>query len=236
MSEEEVKEGVKSPEEGLPEADLKLKREELGSMKFEGGLQPRVLRLLSFLTAIFFSLCTLFLLGRWLEHPLISKSGVLRDLSRERLLLYLSPLFLLMTSVLSITFSNLLLKTNWRRISKEEKRSYRRLITLIISDNSALAEKWFLKEVYWSLRKRKLGYFVPWKLLVFLLPLVVLLFLLGLISPEALPERLTNMLFYGRPERTQLDQEIRLLEPQVDLMLKSYLEGLMRRINLMLRW
>jgi len=233
---EEEKKGIKSQEEGLPEAELKLKREKLGAMRFEGGFQPRVLRLLSFLAAIFFSLSTLFLLSKWLEHPLISKSGVLGDLPRERLLLYLFPLFLLMTSVLSITFSNLLLKTDWRRISKEERRSHRRLIILIISDNSALAEKWRLKEVYWSLRKGKLGYLVPWKLIVFLLPLAVLLFLFGLISPEALPERLTNVLFYGRPERTQLDQEIRLLELQVDLMLKSYLEGLMRRINLMLRW
>mgnify|MGYP000400856928 CR=1 FL=1 len=233
MYEEETREDFKPSEEGLLRADLRLEREELGETP-GGGLRPRVLGLLSLLAAMFFSLSTLFLLGKWLEHPLIRE--VLRDLSRERLLLYLSPLFLLITSFLSITFSNLLLKMDWRRISREEERFYRRLITLIISENSALAERWSIREVRWSLRRRKRGYLVPWKLLSFLLPLAFLLLLLGLISPEALPERLSNVLFYGRPERTQLDQEIRLLESQVNLIVKSYLEELMRRINLMLRW
>jgi len=235
---EESNEEVESLKREIPEAEglLQLERVFLKEGIMKGKTQPRALKLLSILIAAFFSLSIIFALSRWLEHPLIAESGFLRHLPRGRFLLYFLPLFFIITSILSLTFSNILLRADWRKIMREEENLYKNLVFSLVSENSALSEKWRIKEVYWSLRMRKVGSLIPWR---FFLPLIVLAFLLlflGIIWPTALPEHLTSGLVYGKPEKTRIDQTLSLLEPKVDLMLKSFVEGLIRRIDLLLRW
>lgn len=235
---EERGDKIESLKKEFPEVEsiLRLERVPLKERPVKGGAQPRILKILSILMAGFLSSSIAFLLSRWLEHPLIVESGFLRDLSKGRFLLYLLPLFFMITSILSLIFSNLLLRTNWRKVRKEEELSYKRLILSLASENPALSEKWRIKVVHWSLRLRKTCYLIPWRLFLPLIVLALVLLFLRLFMPTAIPGQLITGLLYGKSEKTQLDLTLRFLEPKIDLMFKSFFDDLIRKIDLLLRW
>jgi len=238
LSEEESEE-IESLKRTYPDLESLLEVQRIPFRKEKAReimIEPRALKLLSVLFAIFLSLSIIFLLIRWIEHPLIARSGILKEVSKKTFLLYFLPLFAMITPVLSLAFSNILLRTDWNKIMKSEESSYRNLAFSLSRENSALTEKWRLKELTWSLKKNKPRDLIPWKLFSPFILLAVMLFVFYFLWPDILIRPQANALLFGKPEKTLFDQTVRFLEPKIEFMLKSFLDSLFRRIDLLLGW
>ena len=216
----------------------RLKRDGLSEeIEVEGVGHMRLVKFLSVFSASLISFFLIFLISRWKSHPLVAGTGILGNFEGTGPLAYSLPIFLLTVPVLSLLISSVLLRVDWGRVRTEHKSSFRALSYSLLSGNSALEEAWRMRDIYWSLRKRRLSFLIPWRLLIPFILLSLIVSHAYLSTPaQGSIIRALDALVSGNMGQTSLDQVLVLFEERVDQLIKSSLEELLQKVNLYLGW